>query len=31
MSDFLPILNAKDPKVIPEKIYDRVWIEESGY
>ena len=28
MSDFLPILNAKDPKVIPEKIYDRVWIEE---
>jgi hypothetical protein len=28
MADFLPILNAKDPTVIPEKTYDRVWIEE---
>jgi len=28
MSDFLPILNAKEPTVIPEKTYDRVWIEE---
>lgn len=28
MSDFLPILDAADPTVIPEKTYDRVWIEE---
>jgi hypothetical protein len=28
MSDFLPILNAKTPTVIPEKTYDRVWVEE---
>lgn len=28
MSDFLPILNAKAPTVIPEKTYDRVWVEE---
>lgn len=28
MSDFLPILNAKEPTIIPEKTYDRVWVEE---
>ena len=28
MSDFLPILNAKEPTVIPEKTYNRVWVEE---
>jgi hypothetical protein len=24
----LPVLNASDPTIIPEKVYDRVWIEE---
>ena len=28
MSDFLPILDAAEPTVIPAKTYDRVWIEE---
>tara|TARA_B100001559_G_scaffold303152_1_gene291512 strand:- start:1055 stop:1399 length:345 start_codon:yes stop_codon:yes gene_type:complete len=27
MSDFLPVLNAADPTVVPAKTYDRVWIE----
>lgn len=24
----LPILNAVDPIIVPEKIYDKVWVEE---
>ena len=24
----LPVLNAADPTTIPEKVYDRVWVEE---
>lgn len=28
MSDFLPVLPAANPTVIPAKTYDRVWIEE---
>ena len=28
MADFLPVLPAANPTVIPAKTYDRVWIEE---
>lgn len=24
----LPIFNATDPKIIPAKVYDKIWIEE---